>query len=103
MAISNAMTQATVQHARQQAAQGSAGALNHTNTGDVPKIRRNPESDRQRDIANLGTRSVCDDLGTRKTADHAWGNVWRDHSGNAVPGPASGGPPDNTGVWTKMN
>jgi len=102
MQLNNAMTQSTVQHARQEAAQGSAGGWNHPNTGDVPKVKRNAESDRQRDIANRGTREVCDDLGTCKTVDNSWDTVWRDHSGNVVPGSAAGYPPDYSGQWTQM-
>jgi hypothetical protein len=102
MQLNNAMTQSTIQHARQQAAQGSAGGWNHPNTGDVPKVKHNAESERQRDIANRGTREVCDDLGTCKTVDNSWATVWRDHSGNVVPGSAAGYPPDYSGQWTQM-
>ena len=49
-----------------------------------------------------GTRRVCDDLGTCNTVDNSWTHVWRDHSGNVVPGPASGYPPDYSGQWTPM-
>jgi len=102
MQMSNAVTQATIQHARQQAAQGSAGGWNHPNTGDVPKIKRDPAVAQRRDDANRGTRRVCDDLGTCTTVDNSWSHVWRDHSGNTVPGPASGYPPDYSGQWTPM-
>jgi len=102
MQMNNAMTQSTIQHARQQAVQGSAGGWNHPNTGDVPKVKHNAESERQRDIANRGTREVCDDLGTCKTVDNSWETVWRDHNGNVVPGSAGGYPPDYSGQWTQM-
>lgn len=102
MQMNNAMTQSTIQHAKQQAALGSAGGWNHPNTGDVPKVKRNAESDRQRDIANRGTREVCDDLGTCKTIDNSWETAWRDHSGNVVPGSVGGYPPDYSGQWTQM-
>ncbi len=102
MQMSNAVTQATIQHARQQAAQGSAGGWNHPNTGGVPKITRDPGVEQRRDDANRGTRRVCDDLGTCKTVDNSWTHVWRDHNGNTVPGPASGYPPDYSGQWTLM-
>ena len=102
MQINNAVTQSTIQHARQQAAQGSAGGWNHPNTGGVPKITRDPGVEQRRDDANRGTRRVCDDVGTCKTVDNSWSNVWRDHSGNVVPGGASGYPPDYSGQWTQM-
>ncbi len=102
MQISNAVTQTAIQHARQQAAAGSAGGWNHPNTGNVPKINRDPAVERNRDIANRGSRRVCDDVGTCKTVDNAWSHVWRDHNGNVVQGPASGYPPDYSGQWTKM-
>ena len=102
MQISNAVTQTAIAHARQQAAQGSAGGWNHPNNANLPKVTRDPASERNRDNANRGTRRVCDDLGTCKTVDNAWQNVWRDHNGNVVPGSASGYPPDYSGQWTKM-
>jgi hypothetical protein len=102
MQMSNAVTQTTIQHARQQAAQGSAGGWNHPNTANLPKITRDPGVEARRDAANRGTRSVCDDLGTCKTVDNAWSTVWRDHNGNVVPGSASGYPPDYSGQWTQM-
>jgi len=102
MQISNAVTQTAIQHARQQAAQGSAGGWNHPNTANLPRINRDPAVERNRDNANRGTRRVCDDLGTCKTVDNAWESVWRDHNGNVVPGSASGYPPDYSGQWTKM-
>jgi len=102
MQISNAVTQAAIAHARQQAALGSVGGWNHPNSASLPKVTRDPASERNRDNANRGTRQVCDDLGTCKTVDNAWQNVWRDHNGNVVPGSASGYPPDYSGQWTKM-
>jgi hypothetical protein len=102
MQMSNAVTQSTIQHARQQAAQGSAGGWNHPNTGNIPKITRDPGVEQRRDNANRGTRQVCDELGTCKTIDNSWSHVWRDHSGNVVPGAASGYPPDYSGQWTQM-
>jgi hypothetical protein len=102
MQMSNAVTQATIQHAKQQAAQGSAGGWNHPNSGDVPKITHDPGVAERRDIANRGTRQVCDDLGTCQSIDNAWSHAWRDHNGNVVPGSASGYPPDYSGQWTEM-
>ena len=102
MRINDAVTQSTLQRARQQAAQGSAGGWNHPNTATLPKVNRDPNVERNRDIANRGTRSVCDDVGTCKTVDNAWESVWRDRNGNVVRGSASGYPPDNSGQWTQM-
>jgi hypothetical protein len=102
MQISNAVTQTAIQHARQQAAQGSAGGWNHPNNVNLPKVTRDPAVERNRDNANRGTRQVCDELGTCKQVDNAWENVWRDHNGNVVPGSASGYPPDYSGQWTRM-
>lgn len=102
MQMSNAVTQSAIQHARQQSTLGSAGGWNHPNTGDVPKITRDPAVERRRDDANRGTRRVCDDLGTCATVDNSWTHVWHDHNGNKVPGPPSGYPPDYSGQWTQM-
>jgi len=102
MQMSNAVTQRTIQHARQQAALGSAGGWNHPNKGDVPKIKRDPGVEQRSDEARRGTRRVCDELGTCTTVDNSWSHVWRDHSGNVVPGSASGYPPDYSGQWTLM-
>ena len=102
MQMSNAVTQSTIQHARQQSALGSAGGWNHPNTGGVPKITRDPAVEQRRDEANRGTRRVCDDLGTCASVDNSWAHVWRDHNGNTVPGSPSGYPPDYSGQWTPM-
>jgi hypothetical protein len=102
MQMSNAVTQSAIQHARQQAAQGSAGGWNHPNTAGAPKISRDPGVDERRDNANRGIRQVCDDLGTCKSVDNSWTYVWRDHGGNVRPGSASGYPPDYSGQWTQM-
>ncbi len=102
MQMSNAVAQSAMRHAREQAAVGSAGGWNHPNTGDVPRIKRDPAVDERRDIANRGTRRVCDGLGTCATVDNSWSSVWRDHSGNVVRGTASGYPPDYSGQWTQM-
>jgi hypothetical protein len=102
MQMSNAVTQTVILHAKQQSAQGSAGGWNHPNKGDVPKINRDPGVEQRSDDARRGTRRVCDDLGTCATVDNSWSHVWRDHSGNTVPGPASGYPPDYSGQWTLM-
>jgi hypothetical protein len=102
MQMSNAVTQSVIQHAQKQASAASAGGWNHPNTGDVPKIKRDPAVDRRRDEANRGTRHVCDDLGNCATVDNSWSHVWRDHSNNLVAGSASGYPPDYSGQWTEM-
>jgi hypothetical protein len=102
MQMSNAIAQSVTQHARQQAAAASAGGWNHPNTGDVPKIKRDPAVERRRDEANRGSRHVCDELGTCTTVDNSWSHVWRDHNNNVVPGSASGYPPDYSGQWTEM-
>jgi hypothetical protein len=102
MRMNDAFTQATLQRARQQSAQGLAGGWNHPNTANLPKINRDPNVARNQDIANRGTRRVCDNLGTCTTVDNAWESVWRDHSGNVVRGSGTGAPPDNSGVWTQM-
>lgn len=102
MQMSNAVTQSAIQHARQQAAVGSAGGWNHPNTGGVPKITHDPMVEQRRDIANRGTRHVCDEQGTCATVDNSWSHVWRDHSNNVVPGGPGGYPPDYSGQWTEM-
>jgi hypothetical protein len=102
MQMSNAVTQSVIQHARQQAAAASAGGWNHPNTGDVPKIKRDPGVERRRDEANRGSRHVCDEQGNCATVDNSWSHAWRDHSNNVVAGGASGYPPDYSGQWTEM-
>src|SRR5215813_11509236 len=47
-------------------------------------------------IMYAGTKVTC------STVDNSWTHVWRDHSGNIVPGAASGYPPDYSGQWTLM-
>ena len=102
--MQNAMTQAALSRAKEQAA-NSLARLNHPNEG-VKGLGRNKDSDdrlsTQRSNTTLGTKRVCDDLGDCKTVDNSHDHYWKDHSGRVVPGPASGGPPDNTGVWRPM-
>ena len=102
--MQNAMTQAALSRAKEQAA-NSLARLNHPNEG-VKGLGRNKDSDdrlsTQRSNTTLGTKRVCDDLGDCKTVDNSHDYYWKDHSGRVVPGPASGGPPDNTGVWRPM-
>jgi len=102
MQLSNAVTQSAVQHARRQAALGSAGGWNHPNTGGVPKITHDPAVEQRRDIANRGSRRVCDDQGTCASVDNSWASVWRNHENKVVPGSSSGRPPDYSGQWTQM-
>jgi hypothetical protein len=103
--MQNAMTQAALSRAREQAA-NSLARLNHPNEG-VKGLGRNKDSDdrlsTQRSNTTLGTKRVCDDLGDCKTVDNSHDHYWKDHSGRVIPGPASGGPPDNTGVWRPMH
>jgi hypothetical protein len=102
--MQNAMTQAALRRAKEQAA-NSLARLNHPNEG-VKGLGRNKDSDdrlsTQRSNTTLGTKRVCDDLGDCKSVDNSHDYYWKDHSGRVVPGPSSGGPPDNSGVWRPM-
>ena len=95
------MTQSVIAHARQQAAIGSAGGLNHPNPG-VPRTKHDPGVAARRDAANRGNRDVCDAAGTCKNVSNQYSHYWRDYQGNVVPRPESGYPPDYSGRWTPM-
>ena len=99
--MQNALTQQVLRQANQQASNALA-RLNHPNPG-VRGLGRNRSSDdrlgSQRSDTTLGQKRVCDDIGRCGTVDNAHDHYWVDHNGRFVPGPASGGPPDSTGVW----
>lgn len=50
----------------------------------------------------LGTQHMCDAMGRCATVPIGDGQTYMNHSGNVRNGPASGGPPANTGVWSPM-
>jgi hypothetical protein len=99
--MQNALTQEVLRRAKQDA-DSALARLNHPNPG-VKGLGRNQDSDdrirAKREEAVLGQKRVCDDIGRCGTVDTSHDHYWIDHSGRVVPGPASGGPPDNTGVW----
>jgi hypothetical protein len=101
--MQNALTQEVLRRAKQDADE-SLARLNHPNPG-VQGLGRNKDSDdrlsKQRSETILGQKRVCDDIGRCETVDSSHDHYWMDHSGRTVPGPASGGPPDNSGVWRR--
>jgi hypothetical protein len=101
--MQNALTQEVLRRAKQDADE-SLARLNHPNPG-VQGLGRNKGSDdrlsKQRSETILGQKRVCDDLGRCESVDNSHDHYWMDHSGRTVPGPASGGPPDNSGVWRR--
>lgn len=96
ISMQNAATQAALAASRQQ--NETLARMNHPNPG----VPRRTESGGSSSGVNtiLGTRHVCDAIGRCKTVEIGDGNVFVDHSGNFRTGPPSGGPPDNSGVWS---
>jgi len=96
ISMQNAATRAALAASRQQ--NETLARLNHPNPG----VPRRTESSGSSSGVNtiLGTRHVCDAIGRCQTVPIADGSVFVDHSGNFRTGPPSGGPPDNSGVWS---
>ena len=69
--------------------------LNHPNEG--VKVRPGDPISRSN-----GNTHVCDGIGRCATVSNTSGPVFMDHSGNVREGPGSGGPPDNSGVWSRL-
>ena len=96
ISMQNAATQAALAASRQQ--NETLARLNHPNPGVPRRTAGGGSSSGVNTI--LGTRHVCDAIGRCQTVPIGDGNVFVDHSGNFRTGPASGGPPDNSGVWS---
>ena len=77
-----------------QSASNDLSRLNHPNLGVGPGP--NPIS------RSNGNTHVCDGIGRCATVSNTSGPVFIDHSGNVREGPGSGGPPDNSGVWSRL-
>jgi hypothetical protein len=97
ISMQNAATQAALRASRQQ--NETLARLNHPNTF-VPTSGVPKDSGAVNTI--LGTQHMCDAIGRCATVSIGDGNTFIDHSGTVRNGPASGGPPDNTGVWSPM-
>jgi len=95
--MENAATQSALAASRQQ--NETLARLNHPNPG-VPKRKEQGTSGSVNTI--LGTQHMCDAIGRCSTVSIGDGNTFMDHSGNIRNGPGSGGPPDNSGVWSQM-
>jgi hypothetical protein len=95
ISMQNAATQ--VQLRATQSAANDLSRLNHPNQG----VNVRPGSTRSGGVnPTLQTKDVCDAIGRCKNVSNDSDNIWMDHSGNVRPGPDSGGPPDNSGVWS---
>jgi hypothetical protein len=92
IADQNALLQAVQDRARQQA---SASSLNHANDFK-------PNSGAVKPADTSGNKRVCDVVGICAAVTTDYSHYWHDYSGNVVAGPESGIPPDNSGVWTRM-
>lgn len=96
MAMSNALVAQVRRNAAQNASNDLA-RLNHPNQG----VNVRPGERRSSSVNTiLGTKEVCDAIGRCQNVSTDHDTYYLDHSGNAVPGSAGGGPPDNSGVWS---
>jgi hypothetical protein len=103
ISMQNASTQAALAASRQQ--NETLARLNHPNTF-VPNRSASGAgggSGSGRDVnTTLGTAHVCDAIGRCATVSTSADSHYMDHNGNVRAGTASGGPPDNSGVWSKL-
>jgi hypothetical protein len=97
MVISMQNAAAQAQRSAAQSASDTLSRLNHPNQG----VNVRPGSSQSSSVNTiLGTKDVCDAIGRCKNVSNDSDTYYIDHSGNFRAGTASGGPPDNTGVWS---
>jgi hypothetical protein len=107
--MQHAMAQSIAQYGQRQASAASAGGFNHPNSGNLPTDLRKKwaiedESRQKYSDATLGQKWVHSPTGTNVRVSNSSTNWWMDSSGNVVPGPESGGPPQGGhGLYTKMD
>ena len=102
ISMQNAATQAQLAASRQQ--NETLAQLNHPNGGVTTRRAAAGSSGGGKADVNvtLGTKRVCDAIGRCATVSNDSDNNYMDHSGAVRSGPASGGPPDNSGVWAQV-
>jgi hypothetical protein len=113
---SNAITQTTIERARQQDAQMQANneawrknsdanfnAIEHTNNAITGANQTSTNGNGHDYNAQLGTKTVCDDVGHCQSVDASVTNWYADCSGTFYPGAESGAaPPSSTSAcWQK--
>ena len=84
----NALLRGVQERARQQA----ATSLNHPNNFT-------PSSGAVKPADTSGNKTVCSDTGICASVSAAHSHYWMNNSQQFIPGPESGGPPDNGGGW----
>jgi len=95
ISMQNAATQAQLAASRQQ--NETLSRLNHPN-GFSPSRSSASTSGIN---TTLGTKRVCDAISRCATVSNDSDNLYMDHSGAVRSGPASRGPPHNSGGWSK--
>jgi hypothetical protein len=102
ISMQNAATQAHLAASRQQ--NETLARLNHPNAG-VSTRPGGGNTGRGKTAGvntTLGTKRVCDAINRCATVSNDSDNNYMDHSGAVKAGPASGGPPDSSGSWSKV-
>jgi hypothetical protein len=100
ISMQNAALQAQLAASRRQ--NETLAKLNHPNTFS-PSSSSSSHGGGSTEGVNtiLGTKRMCDAIGRCSTVSNDADEYYVDHGGNFRPGPAGGGPPDNSGVWSK--
>lgn len=115
---SNAVTQATIERARQQDAERESqyeawkrnssaitNAIERTDHAITGSLSGGSGGEGHNYNAQLGTKDVCDDLGRCHTVDASVGTYYTDCAGTPYPGTTSGGPPPSglSACWNKTH
>jgi hypothetical protein len=101
ISMQNAATQAALAASRQQ--NDTLARMNHPNTFSPSSSSHGSSSGSSSSrYSSSGNARVCDAIGRCASVSDTGDSYYMDHSGNVRPGPAGGGPPDNTGVWSRL-
>lgn len=102
---SNAVTQAVMQRAKAEQAAAEAASAHRAAEAKASAAARQKQSDSNGSNYNaqLGTKTVCDNLDRCQTVDASVTNWWSDCSGTFHPGAESGAapPPSESSCWSK--
>jgi hypothetical protein len=95
--ISSQNAQFAAQQASARNASSTLSRMNHPNEG----VRTRSGSSSPASISRDSER-MCDAIGRCQSVVSDGRPMYMDHSGRVAPGPAGGGPPDNSGVWAQI-
>ncbi len=101
ISMQNAATQSALAASRQQ--NETLARLNHPNTFSPSRPASGASgSNGSSRYSSSGNARVCDAIGRCASVTDSGDTYYMDHSGNVRAGSSAGGPPDNSGVWSRL-